>query len=143
MSSPGRDRRVFVDTSAYFAAIDPRDASHLAAASAMRLLVDANHSLITTNFVLAELHALLLARMGRLVAVQTLVDLRVSQTIVRARASDEVRAEAILLQYDDKLFSYTDAVSFAVMERTSVSVAFALDHHFAQYGWTVVPTDRN
>lgn len=62
-------------------------------------------------------------------------------TVVRVRARDEERAWEIIEQYDDKDFSLTDAMSFAVMERMHLSQAFSLDQHFAQYGWTVTPLD--
>lgn len=69
------------------------------------------------------------------------MSLRASQTVVRVRVRDESRAEEILDQYDDKEFSVTDALSFAVMERLDLRVAFSLDRHFAQFGWTLIPIE--
>jgi predicted nucleic acid-binding protein len=46
-----------------------------------------------------------------------------------------------LRQYDDKDFSLTDALSFAVMDRLEISEAFTFDHHFRQYGFRV-PDDN-
>ncbi len=54
--------------------------------------------------------------------------------IVRVSQRDEQQAQAIILRYDDKNFSYTDATSFAVMERLRIGPAFTFDHNFAQYG---------
>jgi uncharacterized protein len=95
------------------------------------------HRLTTTNAVLFELHGLLLNRLDRRVALATLSELRVSQTIVRER--DEIRADEILTRYEDKDFSLTDALSFAVMERLGVGAALTLDRHFAQFGWVIIP----
>lgn len=139
MKPPASDRRVFVDTSAYYAAVDRRDTDHDAAAATMRRVVNERRRLTTTNAVLFELHGLLLNRLGREVALATLGELRASQMVVRVSARDEARAEAILVQFDDKDYSLTDALSFAVMERLGLRVAFALDRHFAQFGWTIVP----
>ena len=139
MSSPQADARIFVDTSAYYAAVDRRDASHAAVAATMRELFAARRRLTTTNAVLFELHGLLLNRLGRRVALATLGELRVSQTIVRVRERDETRAEEILTRYEDKDFSLTDALSFAVMERLGIGAAFTLDRHFAQFGWMIIP----
>ncbi len=97
--------------------------------------------LITTNAILFELHGLLVNRVNRQVAWNALVELRASQTVVRVRARDEVRATAILAQYDDKDFSLTDATSFAVMERLGIGLAFTLDRHFIQFGWETMPLD--
>ena len=139
MSSPEADARIFVDTSAYYAAVDQRDASHAAVAATMRELFAARRRLKTTNAVLFELHGLQLNRLGRRVALATLSELRVSQTIVRVRERDETRADEILSRYADKDFSLTDALSFAVMERLGVGAALTLDRHFAQFGWMIIP----
>lgn len=141
MRSPWSDRRVFVDTSAYYAAIDRRDFDHDATAAVMRRLVEEQRPLVTTNAVLFEMHGLLLNRIDRRVAWNVLMSLRASQTVVRVRVRDESRAEEILDQYDDKEFSVTDALSFAVMERLDLRVAFSLDRHFAQFGWTLIPIE--
>jgi predicted nucleic acid-binding protein len=50
---------------------------------------------------------------------------------------DEERAREIILAYEDKAFSYTDATTFAVMERTGIKTAFAFDSHFLQFGFTL------
>jgi predicted nucleic acid-binding protein len=142
MRPPEADSRVFVDTSAYYAAVDRRDASHAQVAATLPELLAAHRQLTTTNVVLFELHALLLNRLGRRVALETLRELQASQTVVRVRERDETRAEAILTQYDDKDFSLTDAASFAVMERLGIRTAFTLDRHFAQFGWVIVPLEE-
>jgi predicted nucleic acid-binding protein len=42
---------------------------------------------------------------------------------------------AILAQYTDKSWSYTDCTSFAVMERLGIATAFSFDYNFSQYGY--------
>jgi predicted nucleic acid-binding protein len=54
--------------------------------------------------------------------------------IIRPTEGDEERALDIIFGYTDKDFSFTDALSFAVMERLGIKVAFSLDEHFVQYG---------
>jgi uncharacterized protein len=131
---------VFVDTSAYFAVANRRDVSHDVARIILGELLARRQKLITTNYILAELHALLLARIDRSVAIRVLHELDTSQitTIVRVSAEDEQRARAIIVQYEDKNFSLTDATCFAVMERLGITQAFSFDHNFAQYGWTLI-----
>jgi predicted nucleic acid-binding protein len=47
-------------------------------------------------------------------------------------------AREIIHRYVGKTFSYTDATSFAVMERLQVSEAFAFHPHFQQVGLKVL-----
>jgi predicted nucleic acid-binding protein len=43
-------------------------------------------------------------------------------------------------RYSDKGWSFTDCTSRIVMERMKISTAFAVDHHFRQFGTvTVLP----
>ena len=59
-------------------------------------------------------------------------------TIVRVRSGDEGRARNILFRYTDKDCSFTDAISFVVMERLGIRSAFTFDQDFAQYGFPVL-----
>ncbi len=141
---PIASRRVFVDTSAYFALADTREADYSAARSILGHLSDARYAQYSTNILLIECHALMLARLGRSVAGQFLRDIAASRTrVIRIRAQDEERAKEILFRYDDKDFSFADAISFVVMERLGIQFAFTFDHHFVQYGLTVlIPTTQ-
>jgi predicted nucleic acid-binding protein len=79
-----------------------------------------------------------LTRLGRSAAARVLDDIENSTTIIRVSATDERRARDIIRQYDDKDFSLTDAMSFAVMERLRIPVAFTFDRDFTQYGLPVL-----
>lgn len=83
--------RVFVDTSAYFTVTNARDNQHQAMSELLRELVAARRRLITTNFVLAEVHALLLNRINRAVALRALDEIDASRltTVVRISRRDE------------------------------------------------------
>lgn len=130
---------VFVDTGAYFALSFTGDENHQVARSIYGQPVTERRQLVTTNFVLAETHALLLNRLSRTIALRVLESIDQSSTrIVRISASDERLAREILRRYSDKDFSLTDATSFVVMERLGFRTAFAFDRHFAQYGLTAL-----
>ena len=132
-------RRAFVDTSAYYALTDARDASHEAANRFMASLLDRGARLFTSNFIIAETHALLLTRLSRTTALRVIQAIESgTTTVVRVSAADERRARAILTQYDDKDFSLTDATSFAIMERLHIPYALTFDSDFRQYGLPVV-----
>jgi predicted nucleic acid-binding protein len=133
------DRAFFIDTSACFALIDPGDANRTHAEATLARLEGARAPGCTTNFVLAEFHALVLARLGHRVARRALAALDDGQIgIVRVTLSDERAARDIVAEYEDKAFSLTDAMSFAVMRRLNLSRAFAYDRHFVQFGFALL-----
>jgi predicted nucleic acid-binding protein len=87
---------------------------------------------MVTNFIVAETHALILARLGADLARAWLQNLH--WPVERVSAIDEDRARAIIYAFMDKTFSYTDATTFAVMERMKLEYAFSFDRHFKQFG---------
>lgn len=138
-----RDRRVFVDAAAYLALLDRQDNRHVEAVQVAGLLARTGYRQLTSNIVVIETHALLMSHLDISVAAGFLRSIdRGGTTIVRARASDEERAKQIIYQYQDKDFSFTDAISFAIMERLHIPYAFTFDRHFAQFGFTVLSPDH-
>jgi uncharacterized protein len=125
---------VFVDTSVFFSVYNANDVRHLATATLFRRLYGEG-LLVTTNFVVAETHALLLTKIERWLASQVLAALDGGRvTVMRVSEDDERQARSIPATYADKDFSLTDATSFAVMDRYLIRRALTFDHHFAQYG---------
>jgi len=133
-----RRRRVLVDSSANLALLDEGDRYHRAAVSILEWLIGQRYRQYTTNAMLIESHALILSVLGSPAANSFLREVgRGGVTVIRVRASDEARAQEILFSYEDKAFSYNDAISFAVMERLGIDLAFTFDSDFRQYGWRV------
>ncbi|HKV83820.1 MAG TPA: PIN domain-containing protein, partial [Ktedonobacterales bacterium] len=109
---------MFVDTSAYYALADARDNNHAVALTTAQQINREGNTLLTSNFVVAETHTLLLNRLGRDITERMLDRLYASATqIVRAYERDETRAREIIHQRHDRKFSLVDAISFASMER--------------------------
>jgi hypothetical protein len=57
-------------------------------------------------------------------------------------SSEDYESAAVtdwLEKFDDQSFSFTDAVSFAVMSDRGIREALALDHHFATAGFVLIP----
>ncbi len=97
-------------------------------------------TLVTTNFVVAETHAMMLRYLGSTVARLYLRDMYESQgvAVFRVEEEDEKAARAIIERYTDKDFSLVDALSFVVMQRLAIKQAFTFDAHFVQFGWQVL-----
>jgi len=116
--------------------LDDSDQAHADAVRILTQTAGERFRQFVTNAVVIEAHALILSALGIRVASRFLRDIDNSNTVVvRIRAVDEERANQIIYQYDDKDFSLTDAISFAVMERLGISRALTFDRHFEQYGF--------
>ena len=88
------DRRVFVDSSAFLALVNPHDTHHVAARHIWTRLSDERWRTVTTNFMIAETHQLFLVRLGRRHATAFLRQLQGSRTmVIRVRAQDEEQAK--------------------------------------------------
>lgn len=129
-------RGVLVDSSAFLSLEDPDEQSHEATTRAFRELVSSGAHLLTTNFVFDESYTLILARLGRQRAVAWGESARASKLVelVRVDEDHEQAAWELILSFEDKDFSYTDATSFAVAQSLSIDEALSLDRHFREYG---------
>lgn len=129
-------RRVFIDTSAYYALADRDERQHQLAQQLFGLLASTHRQLFTSTYIVAETHALLVNRLNSQLArtfVQRLYDS--ATTIVRIGKREEERGWQIVTSYTDKDFTLTDATSFVMMERLGITHAFTLDDDFSQYGF--------
>jgi predicted nucleic acid-binding protein len=134
-------RRVFVDTSAFFAHLVAEDAHHPGARALFERADREAWTLITTNAVVWETYTLIRirARNGRELALGFLEDIQDGLCdIERVRPVDETRAIDLLRHYIDKKYSFCDALSFIVMEQLGVAEALAFDNDFRSYGKLVL-----
>jgi uncharacterized protein len=128
---------VFVDTSAWYPLLLRKHPDHERLAGHLRALVKGGRRVVTTNLIVAETHALAMRRIG---AAATLTFTRTvaepPNVVVYSTADLEVKAIRSWLEpYGDQDFSFTDAVSFAVMTERRIDEAMTLDHHFEVAGF--------
>ncbi len=133
--------KLFVDTGAWLAVIDPRDQYHQPASAFYRQVLQAHRHLITTNLVVAETYVNLRRSVSHAAAMGFLDIIERSSRIECVWSSPdlEYQARQILRQYADQDFSYVDAVSFALMQKMEITKAFTFDRHFATAGFVCVP----
>lgn len=132
---------LFVDTSAWFAIVDRSVPEAGIVRSALKSAVQRRVRLVTTNLIVAESHALVLRRVGRVAALTFVRQVGRTPNIV-VDSTPELEATAVdnwLERFDDQSFSFTDAVSFAVMRERRIREALTLDHHFSVAGFVMVP----
>jgi len=95
--------------------------------------------LLTTNLVIAEIHRLTLFRAGLPPALLALkrIDASANVAIHFESADDHVAARRWLERLAPRPITYTDAVSFAVMEATACDHVLGFDQDFAAAGFTL------
>ena len=126
---------IFVDTGAWYALVDRTDANHT---RAVAWLADNTEPLVTTDYVVDETLTLLRARgfRERTIALGDRFFDGTDElvTVVYLTEQDIRRTWETFSRYRDKDWSFTDCASKVVMERLGITVAFAFDHHFRQFG---------
>ena len=134
-------RELFVDTGAWVALADQDDKYHERAAREYPDLLKHYRRLVITNLVVAEVYIILRKALGHAAAITFLESIRSSPRIEKVQSTEEleVGAEDILRRYSDQDFSYTDAVSFALMRQRGIDTAFAFDKHFLIAGFSMLP----
>jgi predicted nucleic acid-binding protein len=132
---------VLLDTSAIFASARPRSEWHAEAAAAYRALIVGTEWLVTTDLIVAELHALSIARVHPRFGLELVERLMASERIEVIVAGTDRIASAIDLLRDrpGRGYSLTDAVSFIVMREQSIGRALSLDADFMAEGFEVAP----
>jgi predicted nucleic acid-binding protein len=125
-------RSVLWDSSAILALLDADDADHARAKAVARQMASERRPSFITNYIEAEAHALLVRKLGRVIAREWL--LAGGLPVVRALPEEEQRAKELLARYADKDWTLCDAVSFALLDARRIRRAFTFDHHFRQYG---------
>ncbi len=121
---------LFVDSSAFYAAVDSSDESH----ERVKTVLGQGEQLVTSDHVLAEAWLLLRRRLGWRIAERFWDELRAgAATVEPVSPADLEIAWAIGESFADQEFSIVDRTSFAVMQRLGIHRAATLDQDFAVY----------
>ncbi len=135
-------RAVFVDTSGWLAAASSRENRHAEAVAAYGDLARRLVPLVTTNLVLAEMHALVVRARGAETGCALLDAVYADpayRVITVTRELESAAVDRWLRPFRDRRFSLTDALSFEVMRSEGIEEALALDHHFEVAGYRILP----
>jgi predicted nucleic acid-binding protein len=138
------NKPIFVDTSAWIAIINPRDKYHVAAKEFYSEALTRKRRLLISNLIVSETHTNLLWKLGHHKAISFLNIIEQASSVQCVWSTRELESQArdILRRYDDQDFSYTDAVSFALMQQRELLEAFAFDHHFSVVGFVQLPREQ-
>jgi uncharacterized protein len=133
---------IFCDTSGWGNLFDPSQPHHRLAATIYRSARHRGQTVVTTNYVLAELVALLTTplRFPRPTVVACIEGIRTSPyvDVVHIDPTRDAAAWQLLKSREDKEWSLVDCASFVLMQERGISDALTSDHHFQQAGFVRV-----
>ncbi|MCP4200480.1 MAG: PIN domain-containing protein [bacterium] len=133
---------LFVDASAWVAAIDASDGLHAPAQRFWAESRDSRRRFLTSYYVLDETCTLLRRRRNGLRMAIAMHELVQSSRIIEvASITEELCDQAweLFVGYHDKVLSFTDCTSFALMRERQLLEAFTFDDDFRRAGFIVRP----
>lgn len=128
---------VYADTSGLYALLDAGDARHQEAAGVVRELLAGGTVLVTSNYVVTELTALIQGRLGVDAALQVHRALLPALEIVFVDRALHQRAVAAWAAARRRGLSLVDCAGFELMRDLGVVTALAFDRHFDEQGFTL------
>lgn len=132
---------IFIDTGAFLARHLSKDQYHRRAAEFWNVIRKKNETCATSNFVLDETFTLLGRRAGYGFAAQRARNIYASGSLIILRSDneDELKAIDFFEKYSDHGLSFTDCVSFVLMQKRKIKKVFTFDHHFQMQGFQSFP----
>jgi predicted nucleic acid-binding protein len=137
-------RRVLVDSGAWIALIRARDGRHADAEGMFQRAIRERVALMTSNLIIAEVHRFVLFQGGPRAAAFVLERIAASPRteVVFATKAHHGRARWWLAKLADQRVSYTDAVSFALLEDRNCDAVMSFDADFTTAGFALRPDAR-
>lgn len=130
---------LFADTAGWANIVDPKQPYHVQAADLYRQTRQQSQKLVTTNYVLTELVALLTSplRVPRPSIVAFVEGLKTSPyvDVIHIDVALDEQAWQLLVERQDKAWSLVDCSSFVVMQHRGMREALTSDHHLEQAGF--------
>lgn len=134
-----RTEAIFVDTSMFKALLDKKDDFHEKAKQIWENYEKEHVLLLTSNFILDETFTLLRIRCGLkiIIAFRELLIANASVIkLIRVLVSDEKNAWQ-WFEKDWSKLSFTDCVSFAIMQRLKITRVATFDSDFKKAGFII------
>ena len=133
---------VFGDTSALYPLLVKTEAAHEPARAAFSRLLETARPIWTTSFVLVETMALLQHRIGIGAARDFDESILPSLNVYYVDEDLYRRGVERLWREDRRKLSLVDCVGFELMTLKGVTTAFAIDPHFVEAGFQLMPDLR-
>lgn len=132
--------KCFIDTGAYFARFYDRDRYHIDSLAIWNYLEEKGTVTITSNHVLDELATLLARRSSYRFSGMKIREIYDSGNTIIERPSEEDERKALRYfeKFADQNISFTDCLSFVIIEKYSIHKVFTFDRHFEYAGFEII-----
>ena len=132
---------IFIDTGAFVARYIQKDQYNEKAIGFWNNLKEQNQKLYTSNFVLNEAFTILAGRAGYKFASERARNIYISEVIdiIRPVEEDERIAIDYFEKYSNLKVSFTDCISFTLIQRYRINRVFTFDKHFEIAGYKIYP----
>ena len=129
--------RIFLDTSGLIALSDEKDRNHNIARSYLNEQVKKGARFVLGRNILVEYIDGVTKRIGKEKALEELDNILNSKLLVveSVSSADWDKALVFFRKYHDQQIDMTDCLSFAIMERVKLDMAFTFDSDFSTHGF--------
>ncbi len=130
---------IFIDTSGWASAFDRNQIYHREALLAFQQIRRDRHAIVTRNYVVTELIALLQSPLriprSQIFAIIDTIKATPYLDIIHIDVVTDAAAWNLCKARPDKNWSLVDCSSFVLMQQQCIQAAFTTDHHFEQAGF--------
>jgi predicted nucleic acid-binding protein len=132
---------IYIDTGAFLARHLSKDQYHRQANAFWDSIRKKSETCATSSFVLDETFTLLGRCAGYSFAAQRARNIYTSESlnILRPTREDELKAIDFFEKYSDNRLSFTDCISFVLMQNKKIKRVFTFDRHFQLLGFQTYP----
>ena len=136
---------IFADSSAYIAYYNKRDKNHNKAISLVKKIKEREFGpviIYTSDYVFDEvITVVLVLTKNKDLAIKIGESIKASKITKIVKIDEEIfhRAWEIFKKHRDKLWSFTDCTSFAIMKKMNIKTALTFDKHYKQAGFNTIP----
>lgn len=129
--------KIFIDTAAWLALVNKSDEFHERAKAVREDLFKKEAEFVTTNQIVIEVSNSLSKARFRESAIKLIDSIGESKDITVVWIDEGIYAHGWekYKSKSDKEWSFTDCMSFVIMEEERIQEAFTTDHHFEQAGF--------
>lgn len=132
---------IYIDTGAFLARHLSKDQYHPQAIVYWETIQKKNEACVTSNFILDETFTLMGRHAGYNFAAQRARNIYASESlqIIRPSRKEELKAIDFFEKYSDHCLSFTDCISFVLMQTKKIKRVFTFVHHFQILGFQTFP----